>query len=30
MKTVKQLKEELEMNGDLTDLMDVLKGIAAT
>jgi len=30
MKTVKQLKEELDMNGDLTDLMDVLKGIAAT
>lgn len=30
MKTVKQLKEELEINGDLTDLMDVLKGIAAT
>jgi len=30
MKTVKQLKEELEMNGDLTNLMDVLKGIAAT
>ena len=30
MKTVKQLSEELEMNGDLTDLMDVLKGIAAT
>lgn len=30
MKTVKQLKEELEVNGDLTSLMDVLKGIAAT
>jgi len=30
MKTIKQLKEEIEMNGDLTDLMDVLKGIAAT
>jgi len=30
MKTVKQLREELEVNGDLTSLMDVLKGIAAT
>jgi len=30
MKTVKQLKEELEMNGNLTELMDVLKGIAAS
>ena len=30
MRTVKELKEELEMNGDLTSLMDVLKGIAAT
>jgi len=30
MKTVKQLREELEVNGDLTGLMDVLKGIAAT
>jgi F0F1-type ATP synthase gamma subunit len=30
MKSVRQLKEEIEMNGDLTQLMDVLKGIAAT
>ena len=30
MKTVKQLTEELELNEDLTSLMDVLKGIAAT
>ncbi|OGX36804.1 MAG: hypothetical protein A3C36_01875 [Omnitrophica WOR_2 bacterium RIFCSPHIGHO2_02_FULL_52_10] len=30
MKTVRQLKEELELNGNLTQLMDVLKGIAAT
>jgi ATP synthase F1 gamma subunit len=30
VKTIKQLKEELGMNVDLTDLMDVLKGIAAT
>ncbi|MCK5178583.1 MAG: F0F1 ATP synthase subunit gamma, partial [Candidatus Omnitrophica bacterium] len=28
MKTVQRLKEELELNGDLTELMDVLKGIA--
>jgi ATP synthase F1 gamma subunit len=28
MKTVQKLKEELNLNGDLTDLMDVLKGIA--
>lgn len=30
MKTVEQLKEELEMNGNLTELMDVLKGVAAS
>lgn len=30
MKTVKQLKEELAINGNLTELMDVLKGIAAS
>ena len=30
MKTVKQLSEELATNEDLTGLMDVLKGIAAT
>lgn len=29
MKTIEQLKEELEMNGNLTELMDVLKGVAA-
>ncbi|MCH7696858.1 MAG: hypothetical protein IIB73_11335 [Proteobacteria bacterium] len=29
MKTLAQLKEELEMNRSLTELMDVLKGIAA-
>ncbi|MCK5082892.1 MAG: F0F1 ATP synthase subunit gamma [Candidatus Omnitrophica bacterium] len=30
MKTVQWLKEELELNGDLTELMDVLKGIAVS
>ena len=30
MKTVQRLKEELELNGDLTELMDVLKGIAVS
>ena len=30
MKTVQQLKEELETNGNLTELMDVLKGIAVS
>jgi len=30
MKTIEQLKDEIEMNGNLTELMDVLKGIAAS
>jgi len=30
MKTIEQLREEIEMNGNLTELMDVLKGIAAS
>jgi ATP synthase F1 gamma subunit len=30
MRTVQQLKEELELNGDLAELMDVLKGIAVS
>lgn len=30
MKTVQRLKEEMELNGDLTELMDVLKGIAVS
>src|SRR3989338_9983745 len=30
MKSVRQLKEEIGINSDLTQLMDVLKGIAAT
>lgn len=30
METVQRLKEELQLNGDLTDLMDVLKGIAVS
>lgn len=30
MKTLERLKEELEMNRSLTELMDVLKGIAAS
>ncbi|HQP09964.1 MAG TPA: FoF1 ATP synthase subunit gamma [Candidatus Omnitrophota bacterium] len=30
MKTIQHLKEELELNGDLTELMDVLKGIAVS
>ena len=30
MKTLEQLKEEIDMNKSLTELMDVLKGIAAS
>jgi len=30
MKTVQQLKDELELNANLTELMDALKGIAAS
>lgn len=30
MKTVQRLKEEMELNGDLSELMDVLKGIAVS
>jgi ATP synthase F1 gamma subunit len=30
MKTIQHLKEELALNGDLTELMDVLKGIAVS
>lgn len=30
MKTIQHLKEEMELNGDLTELMDVLKGIAVS